>query len=98
MREHLHLAVWQKPVDCEFTLGEVEGALLQEFQPPAEPPERRHAVDGAGEGSASGDGRGGASLGGRATRSGGVSLHSDFEQARISREASLQARSRDLVL
>jgi hypothetical protein len=34
MREHLHLAVWPKPVDCEFTLGQVEGALLLELQPP----------------------------------------------------------------
>ncbi len=34
MREHLRLAVWPKPVECEFTLGQVEGALLLELQPP----------------------------------------------------------------
>jgi len=34
MREQLRLAVWPKPIDCEFTLGQVETAVLVEFLPP----------------------------------------------------------------
>lgn len=34
MKERLEIAVWGKPVDCAFSLGEIEGALLRELQPP----------------------------------------------------------------
>jgi len=34
MRKHLQLAVWPKPTDCEFTLGQIETSLLVELLPP----------------------------------------------------------------
>jgi hypothetical protein len=34
MREHLRLAVWPKPIACEFSLGQVEAALEVELLPP----------------------------------------------------------------
>jgi len=34
MREHLRHAVWPKPSNCEFTLDQVETALLVELAPP----------------------------------------------------------------
>jgi hypothetical protein len=34
MREHLRLAVWPKPSNCEFILRQVETALLVELAPP----------------------------------------------------------------
>jgi hypothetical protein len=34
MKERLELAVWRKPVDCAFRLGEIEVALLLELLPP----------------------------------------------------------------
>jgi hypothetical protein len=34
MREHLRLAVWPKPIECEFTLGQVETSLVVELLPP----------------------------------------------------------------
>lgn len=34
MREHLELAAWPKPSTCEFSLAEVEGALVLELEPP----------------------------------------------------------------
>ena len=34
MREHLRLAVWPKPISCEFTLGHVETTLVVELLPP----------------------------------------------------------------
>lgn len=34
MTDRLLLAIWPKPTDCPFTLGEVEVALLAVIQPP----------------------------------------------------------------
>jgi hypothetical protein len=34
MREHLQLAVWPKPGDCEFTWAKSKVALLLELKPP----------------------------------------------------------------
>src|SRR5205807_1716913 len=34
MREHLALAVWPKPDDCEIALGAIENSLLQQLRPP----------------------------------------------------------------
>jgi hypothetical protein len=34
MREQLRLATWGKPSDCEFSLGEIERALLAALEPP----------------------------------------------------------------
>jgi hypothetical protein len=34
MRERLQLAVWPKPTGCAFALGQIEGALVLELQPP----------------------------------------------------------------
>jgi hypothetical protein len=34
MKKHLRLAVWSKPADCGFRLGEIETSLLLDLQPP----------------------------------------------------------------
>lgn len=34
MRERVLLAVWPRPANCAFSLGEIEAALLVELQPP----------------------------------------------------------------
>jgi hypothetical protein len=34
MREHLQLAVWPKPGDCDFALRDLEDALVVELKPP----------------------------------------------------------------
>lgn len=34
MREHLRLAAWPKPIECGFTLGQVETTLVGELLPP----------------------------------------------------------------
>jgi hypothetical protein len=34
MREHLRLAVWPKPIECECTLGQVETTFVVDLLPP----------------------------------------------------------------
>jgi hypothetical protein len=84
MREHLQLAVWSKSIECEFTLGQVETALV-ELLPPLTLQRVVTPWTAQVKSSASGDGRGGASLGGPTTRRCDVSVHDEVAKLLNSR-------------
>jgi hypothetical protein len=69
MREHLRLAVWPKPSNCEFTLGQGRNSTPRRACTAVEPTRRRHSLDGAAQGGTGRYGRGGAAVdAGRAGR------------------------------